>query len=58
MFIDGVLATTVDLRGAAQQRMIVFAASWSGSSVHTIKIKVLGTRHRARIDLDAFIVLT
>ena len=58
VFVDGVLVTKVDLGGAAQQRLIVFATSWSSSATHTITIKVMGTRGRARIDLDAFIVLT
>jgi hypothetical protein len=38
-------------------RRIVFAKSWSSSGTHTIRIVVLGTPNRPRVDIDAFEVL-
>jgi spore germination protein YaaH len=57
VFIDGVLATKVNLRAAAQSKLVVFATTWASNGTHTIKIKVQGTKGGARVDLDAFIVL-
>jgi spore germination protein YaaH len=57
VFVDGVVVATIDLRSATQSRMLVFARTWTTSGKHTIKIKVLGTSGRARVDLDAFVVL-
>jgi hypothetical protein len=58
VFIDGLLVTKVDLGAVAQSKLVVFAQAWSAAGKHTIKIKVQGTSGRARVDLDAFIVLS
>jgi spore germination protein YaaH len=58
VFVDGVLAATIDLRAAAQARQLVFSKSWTASGAHTIKIKVLATSGRPRVDVDAFVVLS
>jgi hypothetical protein len=58
VLIDGVVVATVDLRATStQSRRIVFARSWASSGRHTIRIKVLGTSGRPRVNLDCFVVL-
>ncbi len=58
VFVDGVVVALVDLGAAAQQRMLVFSRTWASVGQHTIKIKVLGTTGRPRVDLDCFVILT
>ena len=57
VFVDGVVVATIDLGAPAQSRMLVVSRTWLTTGSHTIKIKVLGTGGRARVDLDAFVVL-
>lgn len=57
VFVDGVLAATVDLKATARQRVLVFTTSWATSGAHTLSVKVLATTYRPRIDVDAFAVL-
>jgi hypothetical protein len=59
VYIDGVLATTVDLRASSvSSRQIVFARSGLTAGQHTIKIYVVGTANRPRVDVDGFVVLS
>lgn len=58
VYIDGVLATTVDLHSASKSfKRVAFARTWSSSGFHTIRIVVVGTTGHARVDVDAFEVL-
>jgi len=58
VYVDGVLATTVDLYAAtAQARMIVFSQSGATATSHTLQIRVKATSGRPRVDLDAFVVV-
>lgn len=57
VFIDGAYVATVNLRGRATPRVLVFSQAWNNAGTHTITIRVLHTRHRPRVDLDAFVVL-
>jgi hypothetical protein len=58
IYIDGVAAARVDLgAGTAQPRRIVFARNWTAVGAHSIRIKVLGTLGRPRVDLDGLVVL-
>jgi hypothetical protein len=58
VYIDGTLVTTVDLRSASvTYRRVAFATSWSTSSTHSIRIVVVGTAGRPRVDVDAFEVI-
>jgi hypothetical protein len=58
VFIDGVLATTVDLYASSNQyRRVVFSKSWTQAGPHSIEIRVLGTSGRPRVDLDALVVV-
>jgi hypothetical protein len=55
--IDGGTVQRISLYGPAATRQVVFAARFSSVGTHTIRIRVLGTAGRPRVDLDAFLVL-
>jgi hypothetical protein len=58
VYLDGTLVATVDTFAAqAGFRRVGFAKTWSASGCHTIRIVVVGTAGRARVDIDAFEVL-
>lgn len=58
VWIDGVLAETVDTSAASTTyRQVVFSKAWSGYTTHTIKLVVVGTANRPRVDLDAFEII-
>ena len=55
--VDG-RSWTVDLRSSSTQtRRIVFQTSWSAPGTHTIRVRVLGTAGRPRVDIDGFSIL-
>jgi CSLREA domain-containing protein len=47
---------TLDLRGATAERYVAWSRAWSTSATRTIRLVVLGTSGRPRIDVDAFVV--
>jgi hypothetical protein len=58
IWVDGSLATTVDMyRSSILSRRIVFSRSWASSGSHVVKVVVLGTSRRPRVDVDAFLVI-
>ncbi len=59
IYIDGVYKETVDLRSptAAQYRYQAFAKRWPTVGTHSVRVVVVGTAGRPRVDLDAFAVL-
>ena len=58
VYIDGVLAATVDFRrSSAAHRQVVFTRSWATARPHTLKVVVLGTSGRPRVDVDAFVIV-
>jgi hypothetical protein len=58
VWVDGVLAATVDTYAASDTyRQVVFNKSWTSYATHTIKLVVVGTAGRPRVDLDAFEVI-
>ncbi len=58
IYIDGAYVTTVDLAAPSHQaRYVAFSRTWSSAGTHTIKVVVVGTPGRPRIDLDAFEVI-
>jgi hypothetical protein len=63
VFVDGALETTVDLFSSTlQPRRTVFIKSFSSTALHTIQIRVTGTKNALssdfRVDVDAFAVLS
>ena len=58
IYVDGRLKATVDLRSAtARYRTVAFARSWPTAGIHTIKIVVVGTLGRPRVDVDGWVVV-
>jgi hypothetical protein len=58
VYIDGVLAKRVDLYSETfPARRVVFSKSFSVYGAHTIRIELVGTPGRPRVDLDPFIRL-
>ena len=58
VYVDGVLVATVDLkRATVQHQSVVWTRSWATSATHELRIKVRATRHRHRVDVDAFVIV-
>jgi len=58
VYVNGVLKATVDLYSASETyRVQAWSIGYSTSSSRTIKVVVLGTSGRPRVDVDAFLVL-
>ncbi len=58
IWVDGSPAGTVDLyRSTTSVRRIVLSRSWASSGSHVVKVVVLGTSGRPRVDVDAFLVI-
>lgn len=56
VYVDTVKKATLDLRGATLNRLVAWR--WIGPKAgHIVKIVVLGTAGRPRVDLDAFVTL-
>ncbi len=59
IYLDGVLKGKVDLYSSASfARRISYTATGLTSGPHRLKIVVLGTRGRPRVDIDGFVVLS
>ncbi len=57
VFIDGVLAATVDLHATkTTHRRVVFSTKWDTFGAHSIQVVVLGTPVHPRVDVDTFVV--
>lgn len=58
IYVDGVAMSTVDTaRSPSQVRSVLWTKAWSSAGTHTVKVVVLGTSGRPRVDLDALVVL-
>jgi hypothetical protein len=58
VYIDGTLVATIDTYAANLSfGRVAFARTWSSSGYHTLRIVVVGTNLRPRVDVDAFEVL-
>jgi hypothetical protein len=58
VYVDGALAATIDLyRSTSQSRVVLFSKSWSTISTHAVRVVVVGTSGRPRVDIDGFAVL-
>lgn len=60
VYVDGLLQATIDLYSATTvYRQVVYAISFPTAGIHTIELRVLGTKRPAssgtRVDLDAFL---
>jgi spore germination protein YaaH len=58
VYLDGTYVTTLDLGGpATSYRQIAWAKRFSTVGSHTLRLVVVGTSGRPRIDVDAFVAL-
>jgi subtilisin family serine protease len=58
VYVDGVYKSTIDTyRSSYQSRVVVFNTSWATAATHSVKVVVLATSRRPRIDIDAFAFL-
>lgn len=58
VYVDGQLAATIDLyRSSLRTRTVVFSTSWTTVAPHTVRVVVLGTSGRPRVDIDGFAIL-
>jgi hypothetical protein len=58
VYVDGVLASTIDLfRSTAQSRVVLFSRSWTTYAPHTVRVELEGTAGRPRVDIDGFAIL-
>jgi hypothetical protein len=58
IYVDGSLAGTVDLyRSVARYRVLVFTRAWATAGAHTVRVVVVGTPARPRVDVDTFVVV-
>ena len=56
VYVDGVLAATVDLFSSTRQnKRVVFAKSWTSSLTHTVRIHIVGTSGRPTVEVDALL---
>ena len=57
IYVDGVLSATVDLRrSTSQNRVVLFSKAWTTIATHAVRVVVVGTSGRPRIDIDGFAV--
>jgi len=58
VYLDGSYITTLDLWAPSYSaRAVAFSKAWSARGTHTIKLVVVGTAGRPRVDVDAFEVI-
>ncbi|MBA2382230.1 MAG: S8 family serine peptidase, partial [Chloroflexi bacterium] len=54
IYVNGTLVATIDLGGSTAFRYVAWQRTWSVVATRTIKVVVVGTAGRPRIDVDAF----
>jgi hypothetical protein len=58
VYVNGKYVATVNLNSPSTvARQVVFAVSWTTPTARTVVIRVKGTAHHPRVDLDAFVTL-
>ena len=58
VYVDGVLATTINLHASAGTlRQLVFTRAWSSPRSHSVRLVVLGSSGHPAVDLDGFVIL-
>ena len=58
VYVDGTFVQTVDLYAASLTSQVTsFAWYWNANGTHTVKVEVVGTTGRPRVDIDAFAVI-
>jgi hypothetical protein len=58
VYVDGVYVKTIDFyRSSTQSKVVVFNQSWPTNGLHSVKLVVVGTSGRPRVEVDAFPIL-
>jgi subtilisin family serine protease len=58
VYVDGTYVKTIDFyRSSTQSKVVVFNQSWSANGLHSVKLVVVGTSGRPRVEVDAFPIL-
>lgn len=58
VYVDGSLIATISLyRSSSLARQVVLSRAWAVEATRTVRVVVVGTAGRPRIDLDAIVVL-
>lgn len=58
VYVDGRYVRTIDLYSSRLRgRRVVFERSWASAGTHTVRLVVVGTSGRPRVDLDGFVVM-
>ena len=58
VYVDGALVQTVDLHSPdLKPKRVVFAHTWPAAGRHTVRVVLVGTAGRPRVDVDAFVTL-
>jgi subtilisin family serine protease len=58
VYVDGVKVKTVNLyRASTAHRLVIHESHWATSGKHSIRLVVVGTKGRPRVDIDGFLVL-
>ena len=57
IYVNGVLVKSINLHATTSvSRRVLFATTWATAAARTITIRVTGTAHHPRADIDAFVV--
>jgi hypothetical protein len=58
VYVNGRRVATIDLRRSSKlARVIVWQRTWAKAAKRTIRVIVVGTSGRPRVDVDAFAIL-
>jgi subtilisin family serine protease len=58
IYVDGAYVQTIDFyRSSTQSKVVVFNKSWPTNGLHSVKLVVVGTSGRPRVEVDAFPIL-
>jgi hypothetical protein len=59
VYLDGTLQKTISVYSKTPGfRKLMYTHMWAASGMHTLKLVVVGTAGRPRVDVDAFVVLS
>jgi len=58
IYLDGIYQVTLDLGGSTLHRDVAWQRTWATSATRTVRLVVVGTSGRPRVDLDAFAVVS
>jgi spore germination protein YaaH len=58
VYVDGTYATTLELQNSTlSYRRVAWSRRWASAGTHTLRLVVVGTSGRPRVDIDALVVL-